>query len=307
MPPPLPPDPLRRIRAALGMTDAALAELAETANRRYHRFPRVKASGKLRWITAPDALLKDAQRRLLRTVLAGLPVHPAAHGFVLGRSIVTNARPHVGQGVVVGFDLRDFFGKTRAEQVVDALASCSDAERAWILAVTTREGVLPQGAPTSPHLANLAFFDGDVALDAWAREHGLVYTRYADDLSFSGPTVPEGLHDVVASICGALGYRLHGAKTRVLGRDRSQRVTGLVVNDRVGVPREERRLLRAVLHDAARGSLPDALARAGMADSEVLRGRIAFVAQAHPALGGEMLTTLERLLEGWSDANGGTA
>ena len=302
VPPPVPPDPLRRLRAALGWTDAALDDLAATASARYHRFPRVKASGKLRWITAPDATLKDAQRLLLRSVLAGLPVHPAAHGFVPGRSIVTNARPHVGKGVVIGFDLREFFGTTRAGQVDAALVSFTEPERAWLLAVTTRDGVLPQGAPTSPHLANLVFFDADARLDGWARAHGLAYTRYADDLSFSGPYVPPGMHAFVAETCAALGYRLHGAKTRVLGRDRSQRVTGLVVNDRVAVPRAERRLLRAVLHDAARSSLPEALARAGLADSEVLRGRIAFVAQAHPALGREMLAALAALLEAWAAA-----
>ncbi len=304
-PPPVPQDPLRRLRAALGYPDEALQELSRTAQRRYHRFPRVKASGKVRWISAPDADLKQAQRRLLTQVLSALPTHPAAHGFVSGRSIVTNALPHVGHAVVVGFDLRDFFDTTRAEAVDGCLRGFTGDERAWILALTTRDGSLPQGAPTSPHLANLVFREADARLEDWSRAHGLVYTRYADDLSFSGATLPSELFAFVAATCGAFGYRLQPTKTRVLTRDRSQRVTGLVVNDRVSVPRQERRQLRAILHDAARRGLPEALQRAGCADSDVLRGRIAFVAQVDMGLGRRLLDELDRLIDAYAETGRG--
>jgi len=296
LPPPVPPDPLRRLRAALRLDDAQLRELARTAGDRYRRFPRVKASGKLRWITAPDDALKAVQRQILDVLLAGMPVHAAAHGFVSGRSIVSNAAAHVGQTFVIGYDLRDFFGTTTAAAVRPHLDGLDAAERDWVLDVCTRQGVLPQGAPTSPHLANLAFRDADVELWDWAAESGLTYTRYADDLCFSGGRVPEAMHDHIKRVCGRYGYRLAGEKTRVLRRDRSQCVTGLVVNARVGVPRAERRLLRAVLHDAAARGLPEALVRAGMADTLVLRGRIGFVAQADAALGAALLAELDQLI-----------
>lgn len=295
-PPPLPPDPLKRLRSALRLDDGQLLELARTAEHRYRRFPRVKASGKLRWITAPDDALKAAQRQILDVLLVGMPVHAAAHGFVSGRSIISNAAAHVGQTFVIGYDLRDFFGTTAAAAVRPHLDGLDAAERDWVLAVCTREGVLPQGAPTSPHLANLAFREADVELVRWAQESGLKYTRYADDLCFSGSRVPEAMHDHIKRVCGAYGYRLAGEKTRVLRRDRSQRVTGLVVNARVCVPRTERRLLRAILHDARARGLPQALARAGMVDTHVLRGRIGFIAQADAALGTALLTELDGLM-----------
>ena len=229
----------------------ALGELAAVASGCYHRFPLPKPSGGKRWIEAPDASLRDVQRKLLKRVLYALKPHTAAHGFVPGRSIVSNAMAHVGRKWVASFDVRDFFPSTKEETVRSLLGELAGPYRPateCIVSLVCLNGSLPQGAPTSPHLANLAFRSLDRELSEWACNHGLSYTRYADDLTFSGNDLPRDLDSMVERTLGASGYGLARRKTRYMGRHRRQMVTGLVVNDRVGLPRPQRRRLRAIIH-----------------------------------------------------------
>jgi retron-type reverse transcriptase len=172
----------------------------------YHAFTIPKRRGGTRQIHAPGDLLKDLQRRIYRRLLAKLRVHPAATGFVRGRSIVDNARPHAGQGVVINLDLQDFFPSIKAERVEKAFRALGwNRECSAILTnVCTHEGSLPQGAPTSPALSNLVCRLLDTRLSALVQRAGRVsprtgkavpdeqmgkahYTRYADDLTFSFP------------------------------------------------------------------------------------------------------------------------
>ena len=180
----------------------------------YHVFTIPKRRGGTRQIHAPGDLLKDLQRRIYRRLLSKLPVHPAATGFVRGRSIVDNARPHAGQGVVINLDLQDFFASIKAERVHKAFRALGwSRESADILTnICTHEGSLPQGAPTSPALSNLVCRRLDTRLAALAnrvqarlvgtrnprtgellagqregKKGQASYTRYADDLTFSFP------------------------------------------------------------------------------------------------------------------------
>lgn len=266
----------KTLAAAMGVPLAELRflsfERALTRVSHYQRFLLPKKTGGHRLISAPMPRLKRAQYWILDNILAKVPLHEAAHGFVPGRSILTNASPHVGRDVVINLDLKEFFpslswrrvmGKFRAlgypENVATLLALiCSepdvdemelDGERLYLRKGPRR---LPQGAPTSPALTNLICLRLDKRLTGLAATLGFTYTRYADDLTFSASgeaaskvgTLLKAVNDIVA----AEGFTVHPDKTRIMRKHRRQEVTGLIVNDRVSVPRDTLRRFRALLH-----------------------------------------------------------
>ncbi len=223
----------------------------------YRRFEIKKRGGGRRRILAPEPQTKGLQRQVLRRLLARLEAHPAAVGFERGRSIVDNARPHVGRAVVLRLDLVDFFLATRARRVRNwfrRLGYNRPASR-LLARLTTHQGGLPPGAPTSPRLSTLVNRRLDVRLARLAEHYGAVYTRYADDLTFSfAADDPQAIHALKAlatKIAADEGYRVHRRrKVHLRRRHQRQVVTGLVVNERLQLPRERRRWLRAVEHRA---------------------------------------------------------
>jgi hypothetical protein len=255
--------------AWLGCEPAALARLMRPGVRpgsAYVEFEVPKAKGGTRRIAAPRRPLRRVQRKLLDELLAKVPQHEAAHGFVAGRSTVTNARPHQGAALVVKTDLKDFFPTVHYRRVAGLFVQLGYGEEVAcaLAALTTYRplledgrvmwpGVLPQGAPTSPALANLACRRLDVRLTRLAAKYGATYTRYADDLTFSfaqPPTIAVGRFLWwVDSICQHEGFLEHPKKRRLLRAKNQQRVTGLVVNQAVHVPRADRRRFRAMLHN----------------------------------------------------------
>lgn len=264
------------LAGALGLTVGQLRALCYTrtasTTSHYVRFALPKKTGGTRLISAPMPRLKAAQAWILENVLEKVPPHDAAHGFRAGRSIVSNARPHVGAAVVVNLDLKDFFptvqyprvkgvftklGYSEATATVLALL-CTEPDveeveldgRRYYVAQGPRR--LPQGAPTSPALTNLLCRRLDRRLTGAAAKLGFTYTRYADDLTFS--SAREGGGDVgkllrhVRHLVRQEGFVPHPEKTRVLRRGRQQEVTGIVVNDKPGVDRATLKRFRALLH-----------------------------------------------------------
>jgi retron-type reverse transcriptase len=242
----------------------------------YQRFQVPKKSGGLRQISAPMPRLKGAQQWVLRNILEKAALHDAAHGFRRGRSIVSNASVHVGADVVINMDLKDFFptityrrirGLFRklgySEQVATLLALlCSepnvdaveiDGKTSY---VSRGERFLPQGAPTSPAITNLLCRRLDKRLRYVAEQLGFRYTRYADDLTFSGSG------EAAANVGRVLrraryvieqeDFEAHPDKTRIFRRGRRQEVTGLVVNQRVNISRKVLRRFRALLFQIER-------------------------------------------------------
>lgn len=226
----------------------------------YREFDVPKRSGGARRLAAPEPALKTLQCRILRRALGRLKAHPAANGFERGRSIVTNALPHVGKAVVVRMDLKDFFPATAAKRVGAYFRKVGwNAEAADLLVrLCTHRGGLPQGAPTSPRLSNLVNGRMDARLAALAKVFRAAYTRYADDMTFSfAEDDPRAIHAVVRMtkrIMDDEGYELHlREKLQIRRRHEQQRVTGLVVNARPNLPRRTRRWLRAAAYRAGGG------------------------------------------------------
>jgi RNA-directed DNA polymerase len=258
----------------LGVGERELRDLPVS----YRSLTLPKRTGGVRSLAVPSSALKAMQRRILRGLLRNLLAHPCATGFERGHSIVTNARPHVGQELVIKLDLKDFFGSTSAGRVEHYFHRIGwNAEAAALLVrLCTHAGGLPTGAPTSPRLSNLVNYRLDARLDALARCYGMSYSRYADDLTFSGPAIrhyphhnpktlaplppesPARVNDIINRVKRILardGYTLHtDKKLRIARRHDRQIVTGLVVNEKVQLPRATRRWLRAVEHRLATSS-----------------------------------------------------
>jgi hypothetical protein len=264
-------------------TGLAAADLL-AASPTYRSVTVPKRSGGERLLRVPDPATKAIQRRLLHSVFDGIPIHPAAHGFVHGRSILTNARPHAGRAVVIRMDIIDFFGATSPRRVRRLFRVLGwDAETAALLTrLTTDGGGLPQGAPSSPRLANLVNVRLDARLARLAEVLGGTYTRYADDMTFSFAVADHAATaDLIAAtkkIVRQHGYALHlDRKLQIRRRHHRQTVTGLVVNDHVALPRARRRWLRAVEHHVYSGR-PATLTRDQLAgwqafESMIERGR----------------------------------
>ena len=222
---------------------------------RYREFTIPKRSGGTRRILAPADDLKSLQRTILRRLLGRLRAHPAAMGFERGRSIVTNARAHQGQAVVLRFDLVDFFPSTRAKRLRAYFRRIGWNRPATklLLRLCTYEGGLPQGAPTSPRLSNLVNYRLDARLSGMARRLGAVYTRYADDITISFAADDRAkvhyIQGFLRRVVSEEGYKVHHRKKlSIRRRHQRQVVTGLVVNASVSLPRPLRRWLRAVEH-----------------------------------------------------------
>lgn len=230
----------------------------------YHEFTIPKRSGNgRRKITAPESSLKRLQRRILKRLLGRLEPHSAATGFRKGESFVKNAARHCGKDVVVHIDLVDFFPSIRADRVEKYFRTIgwSRSAASCLTGLVTYQGALPQGAPTSPCISNLVCRSMDSRLSKYAKGIGGVYSRYADDmtLSFNGSSSVLDVVNLMLTIIRSEGFQPHVSQRKKLDvrrRHQRQTVTGLVVNEKVNLPRETRRWLRAVAHRGRKAWLP---------------------------------------------------
>jgi hypothetical protein len=295
----------------------------------------LKPDGTGRLLEAPRPALRALQRKVLHEVLDRVPPHDAVHGFRRGRSTLTHARLHVGQAVVWRFDLAHFFHAIHPSRALGvftaagyprevartllglcthrtprqvlalapAPAGAAQVARRFALLRRLEDFHLPQGAPTSPALANLVAWHLDVRLNALAAQANLTYSRYADDLTFSGApsAATQGLATLVARIVRDEGFELNEHKTRRMPASSQQRVTGVVVNATLSPGRWEYDQLKAVLHDCERNGV----AVAGRGREQLrghLAGRIAWVEWLHPLRGARLRRQFDRIT--WPEDEG---
>ncbi len=265
-------DTLEDVAVAIGMPAWELALLA-THNENgttdhYIRFTIPKKSGGKRRISSPSEGMRVAQDWVHGNILAKVAPSDIAHGFIPGRSIATMAEPHKGAACVVNVDVKDFFPSVTLPRVRDLFVQLGFGDgAAWVLGlictepppnrvntvVPVEDRQLPQGACTSPAITNILCRNMDRQLVRLVETIGWTVTRYADDIAFSGPdTDREIVDDLLAkatTLVEAEGFALHPDKLKVYRKGKRQEVCGLVVNDKVSIPREERRKFRALLHD----------------------------------------------------------
>lgn len=290
----------------------------------YHYHWIKKRSGGFRLLEAPKETLKDVQEIILDEILDKIPTHPAAHGFVEGRSILTNARPHVGRRFVLKMDLKDFYPTVKYRRIVAVFRSIGFSREVsiWLARLTsttvplkfsgpdTRPGWhyslehywrhhLPQGAPTSPALANLSAYSLDVRLSGLAAKYHLKYTRYADDLTFSGDGRSlAALSDFIPLaqlIIRDERFQLNSSKRKVLRDNQRQVVTGVVVNDLCNVSRDVFDELKAILHNCLKQGAASQNRNQHPQFAAHIRGRIAHIMQLNPRRGEKLLALYQKI------------
>ena len=331
-------DTLGDLAARLQLTPGELDWFADTGhwNRRarpgplhHYRYEwRARPGRTPRLLEVPDTRLRSLQRTLLNDLLGLIATHASAHGFVPGRSAVTGAARHTGAAVVINLDLTTFFASVTAasiygtlrragfpEAVAYALTGlCTHAVPPRVIAAMPPGGDpveraalrralaashLPQGAPSSPVLANLAIRRLDTRLSGWADATEATYTRYADDLTFSGGSdlyrrTNAFVHGVTR-IVTAEGHSVNPHKTRVRPASVRQSVTGIVVNDHPNLRRVDADRLKAILHNCAAHG-PDDQNRGGHTDFRAhLLGRISWVEQLNPQRGARLRASFARI------------
>lgn len=219
----------------------------------YRSYMLPKRRGGHRIITTPGKSLKWVQRSLLQVLTHLFPRHKCAMGFERGESIVSHAKAHAGKRWVYVVDIKDFFPSITRNRLYGMMRArpfqASKHVARYLANLVTHEGALPQGAPTSPLLANLICRRLDDRLFRWARERGYQYTRYADDLAFSTNRTefPEQDRERIVKIIEEEGFVVHPEKRKLMPWYGRQFVTGLVVNEKPNVPRAYVRSLRALL------------------------------------------------------------
>lgn len=285
----------------LGMTPAELKKIWWFRGRMYIRFNISKKSGKSQFISAPDYRLKILQRKIARSLSELYTVRNPVHQFVTDRSVRTNAKSHLRRKFILNIDIKDFFptiSEARVQGLLDSIGI--DAEVAAIIArICCNDGCLPQGAPTSPLISNMICFRLDRSLMAFAREHRLLYTRYADDItlsSFQPPTAlfegsrpdsgklaPEQLSSDLRDVFQANGFDINSEKIHYADRHSRRMVTGLKINEDLNVDRKFVRNIRATLYKIEKIGADDAqkelAARAGKSLSiqAHVQGRISWI------------------------------
>lgn len=301
----------RHLSAYIGIS---VKELLVEKHRMYKSFTIRKKHGGKRNILSPREPLKTVQKWIAENILVKVPLHEAATAFCKGGSIIKNASPHVGKECVLNIDIMRFFDSIGKERVAglfqsigytrtvsDALARLTTIkpsekhhkELSTVFPGSLRNNtVLPQGAPTSPHLANLILRQLDARFNGYAEKHALKFTRYADDMTFSGPISSLPSISFLVAVVKEEGFRLNFKKLHKQERQHRQVVTGLTVNDGIKVSKKFKREIAKHLYFAKKYGVSSHLERTECnkkAYRDWLLGNILFVKSIEPETGEAML------------------
>lgn len=286
----------------------------------YHTFEVSKKSGGKRKISTPKPKLKELQAWILETILQKIPNTNEAHGFVKERSIVTNAKPHLEQDIVINIDLKDFFPTITHKRVkglfhkmgyseqiatiLSLLCTYSEVDEIDLDGVTyyvqTGERKLPQGAPTSPAISNLVVYKMDKKISGLAKKLNFTYTRYADDMSFS--TSNDNADNVsrllffIKKIILSEGFTIHPDKIHLMRNGMQKKVTGVVVNEKLNIERIQLKKFRALLHNINKNGWKDQQWGKAIHLINAIEGYINYVVMVNPEKGAQFKNSLSEII-----------
>lgn len=281
-------------------------DLAKNVGQNYRSFELQKKSGKFRKIDAPSGILKKAQLEILHFLYQFSP-HPAATGFIRGLGVQKGAERHLKSYTIINLDLSDFFSSIKKHRVAKLLhhlllrhydihnIPCEYSEichlRNLMTTLCTFRDRLPQGACTSPAIANLISINMDEELSDFSMANNIEYTRYADDMSFSSKEVLDyALVGTITNIIKTNGFKVNKAKTAKMTKNKRMMVTGIVVNEKLGIPKYKRKLFRAKLYNLVKNNTP-----VSFSEMQQLRGYSEWVRTLNNAAGTIFLQQLGRL------------
>ncbi len=281
---------LSSLEKDLGFSARALYSVSYHRGAHYRKVRLPKGGGTFRTLFVPDDFLKAIQRSIANHLLAGEEISPFAAAYRPGGSTLRNARPHAGRPVILKLDVRQFFDHIIYPMVKEKAFPAerySEANRVLLTMLCMYQDALPQGAPTSPAISNIIMRDFDNRVGGWCVKKGITYTRYCDDMTFSGNFEPREVIWLVRQELRKMGFFLNDKKT-VIARDGQRKaVTGIIVNEKPNVSAEYRRRLRQELYFCRKYGVEEHIRRQGLEISAPgytaqLLGRVNYVLQVVP-------------------------
>ena len=280
---------LTSIEQDLGFTARTLYGLSNNLEKHYHNVYIPKSDGTKRKLSVPDLILKRVQKSIADNILTQYPISNYAKAYKVGSSVQRNALPHVGKKKILKLDIEGFFDNilySRVKDVVFREDKFSEPIRILLTMLCYYKESLPQGAPTSPAITNIIMYDFDEKIGKFCEENNISYTRYCDDMTFSGDFDEKAVISVVKDELRKLGLFLKNRKTAVIPSTKRQTVTGIVVNEKIGLTKEYKNKIRQEIYYIKKYGIDGHLSRIGELDKQhylnSLRGRIAFVLQTIP-------------------------
>ncbi len=267
----------------------------------YTRFQIPKKSGGVRDIEVPSDRLKSIQRWILRNILENIMTHDSCYGFKKGKSIYDNALLHVGKDCVLNMDLKDFFPSITQEDVFYVFYNMGYTKKVsyYLAKFLTKAGVLPQGSPASPIISNIVAEHMDKRLSKLAESYNAIYSRYADDITFSGATNITNMIPAVRKIVCEENFQVNEEKTRYSYYYQRQEVTGLIVNKKVSIPKEYLRELKQEIYYCKKYGVNSHLQKTENHKSfykEHIYGKAYFVKMTDEEKGKEILNELDSII-----------
>ena len=288
----------KHLSLLLGLKKSYVMRAITYTHKYYWMYKIPKKDGGVREIMEPLPNLKEAQLWILHNILYKLKVHSFAKAYVPGKKLKENGKFHTKKKIVVAIDVKDFFPSITKHKIKEIFLSLgySDKLSDMLAKLCCLNGCLPQGAPTSPYLSNLFLRDSDDKIMKYCSDNKIIYTRYADDLTFSGDDFNvDNLVAFVEDIFKGIGLHLNSRKTRVMHDSDSQIVTGMVVNQRARLPKKERMQLRKEMYYVITRGLDDHLKYINCKKRGYVRnlmGRIMFALYLEPDNGKRPKTNL---------------
>lgn len=272
-------DPQKYIRTLYSISNKVEAN--------YQIYHLKKSNGKTRTIYAPNKTLKHIQRQILNNILNYKTISKYAKAYHKNISLYDNANPHINKKIILKLDIKDFFGNITFLNVYNACFPIEYFPKSIGMLLThlcTYNDYLPQGAPTSAYISNLVMKEFDEDLGAWCEQQNITYTRYSDDMTFSGDFIPSLIISKVKKLLIPLGLVLNNKKIHIISNSRSQIVTGLIVNYKVNTNITYRKNIRQELYYITKYGLESHLKHTNNQLSKEtylnnLFGRILFVLQ----------------------------
>ena len=281
---------LSSLERDLGVSAKTLYAISNNLSKHYRKAKLPKKSSGFRNLSVPDEVLKSIQRQISEVLLIHVPVSRYAKAYRFGSSTLRNAKHHVGKQMVLKLDILHFFDSIRYSTVKDIVFPeeiYAEPLRILLTMLCYHKDALPQGAPSSPAITNIILYEFDEQIGQWCRERNIAYTRYCDDMTFSGDFDPAEVIRFVRLELKKMGFLLNEQKTRIQCPGQQQTVTGIVVNEKLSIPADYRRKLRQELHYCRKFGIQEHLQRIGLEIPEEtyrmrLLGRINYVLQVHP-------------------------
>ena len=242
---------LEDLEQDLGFPAKTLYGLSNNLDKHYRNAFIPKHDGSKRKLSVPDTILKKVQRSISDNILSHYPISRYATAYTSGSSVQKNASLHVGKQKILKLDIDGFFDHitySKVKDIVFCKENYSEPIRILLTMLCYYKESLPQGAPTSPAITNIIMCDFDEKIGKYCEENNISYTRYCDDMTFSGDFDEKDVIFVVKDELRKLGLFLKNRKTAVIPNTKRQTVTGIVVNEKIGLTKDYKNKIRQEIY-----------------------------------------------------------